>query len=353
MDLSHPAHFHLLRNTIAECRKNGHNVFITVKNDPIIIKLLENYQLEYTLLQKKSDTLTGKAFKQLGYNYKLWKFVKRNNIHLGFCSSFTMTQIAPFSRMDAILLDDDDDEVEPLVAYLGHPLAKAVLSPDCVKRKIKNLISYKGYHELAYLHPARFTPDESILTEIGLKTDDVFFVLRFNAFKAHHDSAIKGISLNDRRKLVQLLEKKGKVFISVEREIEPEFQKYQINIPNEKIHSLLYYAYMFIGESQTMTSEAAVLGTPSIRCNSFAGRISYLDEQESKYQLTFGFKPDETVKMFQKIDYLLSLPNLKMLWSQRRNNMLCDKIDVTDFFVQFIEDYPRSLKFKKMKNSNH
>ena len=43
---------------------------------------------------------------------------------------------------------------------------------------------------------------------------------------------------------------------------------------------------MFIGDSQTMTSEAAVLGVPSLRCNSFAGRISYINEQEFKYGLT-------------------------------------------------------------------
>lgn len=346
MDLSHPAHFHLLRNTIVECRKNGHNVFITVKNDSSILGLLNNYNLDYTLLQKKSDSILGKAFKQIGYNFQLWKFVIRNKIDIGFCSSFTMTQITPFTGMDAILLDDDDDEVEPLVALFGHPLAKVVLSPDCVKRKTKHLITYKGYHELAYLHPARFTPDKSILNEIGLKNDDVFFVLRFNAFKAHHDTGIKGISIDDRRKLVRLLENKGRVLISAERDIEPEFQKYKINIPNEKIHSLLFYATMFIGDSQTMTSEAAVLGTPAIRCNSFSGRISYLDEQEQKYQLTYGFRPDETEKMFDQIERLLSLPDLKLIWSERRKLMLKDKIDVTEFFVRFIQNYPQSINIK-------
>jgi len=343
MDLSHPAHFHLLRNTIAECSKNGHKIFITVKNDASIIKLLDYYQFKYTLLQKKSDSLLAKALKQAVYNYHLWKFVTQNNIELGFCSSFTMTQIAPFTKMHAILLDDDDDDVEPLVALLGHPFAKAVLSPDCVKRKTKNLISYNGYHELAYLHPSRFTPDQSILYETGIKANEVFFVLRFNAFKAHHDQGVKGISLDDRRKLVSILEKKGRVLISAEREIEPEFQKYSINIPNEKIHSLLYYAQMFVGDSQTMTSEAAVLGTPAIRCNSFVGKISYLEEQEHKYQLTYGFRPDETSKMFNKIESLLSLPDLKQIWAERRKLMLKDKIDVTKFFVKFIQDYPRSL----------
>ena len=58
---------------------------------------------------------------------------------------------------------------------------------------------------------------------------------------------------------------------------------------------------MFIGDSQTMTSEAAVLGTPAIRCNSFVNRISYLEEEENTYELTFGFKPEDSLKMFEHI----------------------------------------------------
>ncbi len=347
MDLSHPAHLHLLRNTYFDCIKNGHKVFVTTKNDQAIINLLKNFNIDYTLLQKKSDSILAKGLKQLEHNYQLWKFAKKNKIDLGFCSSFTMTQIAPFTKMDAILLDDDDDEVEPLVANFAHPLTKAVLSPDCVKRKTNKLISYKGYHELAYLHPNRFIPDDKILNEIGLKKGDIFFVLRFNAFKAHHDTGIKGISLNDRRRLVSMLSVKGRVLISAEREIEAEFRDYQINFPNEKIHSLLYFATMFIGDSQTMTSEAAVLGTPAIRCNSFAGRISYLEEQEHKYALTYGFTPNQVDKMFQKIEELLSKPDLQHVWNLRRLKMLNDKIDVTKFFVDFIENYPFSIQYQK------
>jgi len=55
------------------------------------------------------------------------------------------------------------------------------------------------------------------------------------------------------------------------------------------MHSLLYYATMFIGDSQTMTSEAAMLGTPSLKLNSFAGKLSVPNELEQKYQLCYSF----------------------------------------------------------------
>ncbi|MCD4741346.1 MAG: hypothetical protein K8R67_02525, partial [Desulfobacteraceae bacterium] len=88
----------------------------------------------------------------------------------------------------------------------------------------------------------------------------------------------------------------------------------------------------------------AVIGVPAIRSNSFVGRISYLEEEEHKYELTYGFKPDDFDNMLKKIDALLKLPDLKKEWQKRRKKMLKDKIDVTAFIVWFVENYPESIK---------
>jgi len=250
--------------------------------------------------------------------------------------------------MKSILLDDDDSEVQPLMAKFGHPFADNILSPDVLSfENKKNAIYYPGYHELAYLHPNRFTSDPSVLSEMGLSENETFFIMRFNVFKAHHDVGARGLSIEQKCRIIKILEKQGKVFITTEREIEPEFKQYKIKVSPEKIHSLLYYAKMFVGDSQTMTSEAAVLGTPAIRCNDFVGRISYLEEEEHKYGLTFGFKPDQFKEMILKIDELLPLPDLKEVWAKKREKMLADKIDVTAFMVWFVENYPESVQIMK------
>lgn len=347
MDIAHPAHVHLLKNTYVELSKRGHKVFVTVKDIPSAIALLDKFQIPYTYLGGKKDSLVGKALLQLKYNFKVWWLVILNRIDIGFSSSLTLTHISRITRMQSIVLDDDDDDVEPLFVKYAHPYADVVLSPECAKRATKKLISYRGYHELAYLHPNRFVPDASVLTEIGLKRDEPYFVLRFNAFKAHHDIGVQGLSIENKRKLIAYLEPKGRVFITTERNIDDEFKKYQLLLSPEKAHSLIYYATMLIGDSQTMTSEAAVLGTPAIRSNSFVGKISYLEEEEHKYGLTYGFLPDEFNAMQLKIDELLSLPNLKGIWQERRESMLREKIDVTAFYVWFIENYPESKRIMK------
>ena len=347
MDIAHPAHVHLLRNTYFELVEKGHKVFVTVKEIPAAIILLDRYQIPYIYLGGKRDSLLGKAILQFKYNFTIWKLVIAEKIDIGFCSSMTIAHISRISRMKSVLLDDDDDEVEPLYVKYAHPYANTILSPDCLKRKSSKTIYYSGYHELAYLHPRRFSPDSDVLSDIGLKESDIYYLLRFNAFKAHHDTGVKGLSMDDKRKLIQTLEKTGRVFITTESEIDEEFRKYQLKVSPEKVHSLIFYAAMLIGDSQTMTSEAAVLGTPAIRCNTFVGKISYLEEEEHKYGLTYGFRPENSDAMFAKIEELIAISDLKKEWQRRRQKMLADKIDVTAFQVWFIENYSESARIMK------
>lgn len=347
LDIAHPAHVHVLRNLYFELIDRGHKVIVTVKHIPSAIDLLQKYKIPHIHIGKKKDSLIGKALFQLYYNIALWKIVIKEKIDIGFCSSMTISHISRVSRMKSIILDDDDDDVEPLFVKYAHPYADTILSPQDTKRASSKTIFYSGYHELAYLHPNRFTPNPEVLNEIGLKKGETYFILRFNAFKAHHDIDVKGLSIENKRKIISILEKHGKVFITTEREIDDEFKKYQLQISQDNVHSLIYYADMFIGDSQTMTSEAAVLGTPSIRCNTFVGRITYLKEEEEEYGLTYGFLPDQSTEMFNKIEDLLSLNNLKNEWSIKRQKMLADKIDVTAFYVWFIENYPESAQIMR------
>jgi uncharacterized protein len=345
VDIGHPAHVHLLRHFIITMKELNNKVIVTVRDIPAAIELLKIYGIDYYLFGKKSSSLIGKTIKQLKYDKLIYDLVKQHNIEIGIGSSQTIAQVSKISKMKSFILDDDDALVQPLFAKFVHPYADYLVSPDVLnfERKKKNHITYAGYHELAYLHPNRFVPDKNILEESGVNENEEYFVLRFNAFKAHHDYGIKGISKENKRRLINLLKERGKVFITTEKEIDPEFEEYQLKISPDKIHSLLYYAKMFIGDSQTMTSEAAVLGTPSFRCNSFAGRISYLNEEEFKYGLTFGFKPEEFGFMTRIIKQYLDIPNLKEIWQKKREKMLFEKIDVTSFFVKLVNEYPQSV----------
>jgi len=344
IDINHPAHVHLLRNTYSMLVANGNNVIVTVKEIPSAVKLLDLYGIPYVNIGKKDDALGKKGIDQLVYDWRLRRLVSKNKIDIGIGSSINIPHVSKLSRMKSIILDDDDDEVEPLFVKFGHPFADTILSPADTPRKSKHKIYVNAYHELAYLHPNCFTPDPSVLAEAGVKEGEPYFILRFNAFKAHHDIGVVGLTIENKRRLVQYLSSKGKVFITTERNIDDEFLPYQLKVSPENAHSLMYYATMFVGDSQTMTSEAAVLGTPAVKCNSFAGRLSVPNELEQRYGLCYSFLPNEEEVFFDKIQKLVSMKDLKKEWQLRRQKMLSEKIDYAQFLTWFIENYPESRK---------
>ena len=199
---------------------------------------------------------------------------------------------------------------------------------------------------MTYLHPSIFNSNESEINHL-LNLEKDFSLLRFSSLKAHHDTGIKGLEIDIIRKLISKLLQIGEVYISSEIDLPDDLQKYKLKIPPKYIHTILKHSKILISDSQSMSMEAAMLGTPSIRFNDFVGRISVLNELEEIYGLTFGIKPTNTKLLFSKTDFLLNQPDIKTLFKERRDKMINDKIDVLSFFCWLIDNYPQSLNIIK------
>lgn len=150
----------------------GHSLFVSVKkNVSSAINLLNLYNIPFVQIGNKSDSIGGKAFSQIQFDFQVYRFIKKNQIDIGIGTSITNAHVSKISKMKSIIFDDDDDKVQPLFVKYAHPFCNSLLSPDALtgKRKQKETIYYPGYHELAYLHPSRFKPDPTILDDVGLK----------------------------------------------------------------------------------------------------------------------------------------------------------------------------------------
>jgi predicted glycosyltransferase len=163
--------------------------------------------------------------------------------------------------------------------------------------------------------------------------------MRLVSLQAAHDKGESGLSPAIRRKLIDFLSGRGRVFISSEAPLSEELAPYRFPISPEDMHDALAFATLVISDSQTMTAEAAMLGTPSVRCNTFVGRVSTLDELEHRYQLTFGFHPESGEKMFSLTMELLDQPDLAEIWQRRRQRMLEEKTDLTPWMVDLVEQF--------------
>ena len=346
IDIGHPAHVHLFKNLAKNLREKGHQLYFSVRDIPVAKHLMDIYGMPYIDLGGKKDSLAGKAWVVLRQDYQLLRLVWRKKIKWGIGCGIVIPHLSALSKMTSFKFDDDDDEVEPLMVKYGHPFSDVVMTPMVIKRKTPHAVYYRGTKELAYLHPARFTPDPSVLGKLGLSEGERFFIMRFVAFKGFHDQGEFGLTLERKKKLLSLLLQYGKVFITSERAVEPELEPYRVSVPAEDMHSLLFYSSMFVGDSQTMTSEAAVLGVPAFKCNTFAGRLSVPNMYED-YGLCKSYTPDRFDEMYSELTSILSRTDPKAEWREKRDRFLGDMIDVTAFFTWFIENYPESKKVLK------
>lgn len=348
--LGHPAHFHLFKNVITELKNRKHSVFILSKKKDILDDLLQKAGFEYHNILKdgRKDSKIGIVKGLLKRELNLFSFCIKNKADILLGTSAEISHIGKILGIPSINVNEDDAAVVPAYAKVAYPLSSVILSPSTCNNGKWNQksIKYAGYHELAYLHPNHFTPNKKVVRKY-FEPDKPYFIIRFAKLTAHHDTGISGINDELALQVIEILKPHGIVYITSEREFSPELEPYRIAINPLDIHHVMAFAKMYIGDSQTMAAEAGVLGVPFIRFNDFVGRIGYLNELENDYKLGFGIKPDKPELLLLKIDELLNTPNLKEEFQTRRQRMLSEKIDVAQFLIWFIENYPESAKIMK------
>jgi hypothetical protein len=342
VDINHPAHVHYFKNFIWEMEKRGHAILITASEKDISYRLLDAYGFSYVKLGNYGNSILEKIVNLPLLDFRMYNAVKRFNpdLFLGF-GSIRAAHVSRLLRKPCIALDDTEHAVFEHLLYV--PFTDVIITPTCFRKDFgKKHIRYQGYTELAYLHPDYFIPDPNILKEIGINEDDPIIVIRFVSWQAGHDFWQTGIK--NKLLLVKELEEKGQLLISSEEQLEKTFEPYHIMIPPEKLHDLLYFATLYIGEGATTASECAVLGTHAIYVNSL--KLGYIHEEDEKYHLVSDFSdPDCTDQhVIGKAKNLLSDVFLRNKGKMKRSALLRDKIDVTGFLIWFIEHYPESIK---------
>lgn len=353
--LGHPAHFYNYKNVIPRLKEDGHEVEVLIKKKDVLQELLDSSGIPYhnILKEGRADSLPGIIWGTIKRAWRLNFFCADYHPDILTGTSVENSWIGKLRHIPVININEDDADVVPRYAKSSYPWATEILTPIvCNNGKWDaKSIKYSGYHELAYLHPNNFTPDKSIVQRY-IPTDRPYFLLRFTKLKAHHDGGVKGISKKLALRLIENLKPHGRVYISSEGSLEPEFEPYRIPIRPIDIHHVMAFSDLFIGDGQTMAAEAGVLGIPFIRINSFVGRIGYLRELEDVYQLGYGIKPNETERIFSTVQSLIDMPDRKVVFQKRRAKMLVDKIDVASFLTWFIENYPQSkLEFRNRSKS--
>ena len=340
--LGHPAHFHLFKNVIKKLPEEKYNV--AIKSKDVLESLLQEHNIKYINVDSSTASKKNKTNFTIagGFGKRLLKLGAIINRTKSKILAGSAAELAVLGRLTAgttscIFFEDDFEKVAKF-ANIAGPLAHHLVCPDvCSAWKWNHKkTGYNSYHELAYLHPDHFIPSRQKIEKI-FDLSKRNFIIRFSDLGAYHDFGKTGMTDDIALQVISLLLPHGNVHITSERTLPDKFEKYRITLKASDIHHALYFADLFIGDSQTMTAEAAVLGTPAIRFNDFAGELSYLEDLEHTFDLTYGIRTQNQHAFFEKIRQLLAINSIKTEWRYRKEKMLASKCNFSEWMYNFLE----------------
>lgn len=333
IDIGHPAHVHFYKNTIKDLEAKGHKVLVTARDKEVTLNLLEAYDIDHIVLSSMKQGKGNLIKEWIIRDYKLLNIARKfkPDVLTGILNP-CVAHVSWIMRKKSIIFNDTEHAA--FAQKITYPFSDVICTPSCFNKPIgKKQVKYDGYHELAYLHPKHFTPNPEVLTELGLKEGDRFSILRFVSWGASHDIGHYGIQ--NKLEFVRELEKYGPVLITSEGKIDKELEKYRIKVSPDKLHDLLYYSSLYVGDGGTTAVEAAILGTPSIYVSSLVGTMGNFSELENKYGLMLNYS-DSNLALAKAVE-LIKNPDSKDNWSHKKTHLFNDKTDVTSFMNQLIE----------------
>lgn len=333
---SHPSQLWMLK-PVADDLARDNEICWFIRDKDVTVELADSMGIEYTMLSAASTGLIGNGIEMAANLLRCVGHTLGDKIDVWVTKYGAGNGAARLCLRKTLAFNDDDADIVPLIAATSYTVANAVLVPRVTRmgRYERKARRYNSSHELFYLHPNRFRPDSSVYDLLGIPSTQRFAIVRLSALKAHHDIGIRGIGAQFLRDLIGTCGEDIRVFISSEVPVAQEFEACRLPIPAMRIFDALYYAEFLVADSQTMSAEAATLGTPSFRISDFVGRLSYIDELE-RYGLSFGFSPDDYELAIKKVASAVHAPEFKAVCRKNLAAFLDDKIDPVPWFAEQI-----------------
>jgi predicted glycosyltransferase len=341
VDITHPMHVHFFRHAIDRWRAADHEVRITSRDKDVTLTLLDEFSLAHTQIGKHARRgIAGLGIELIERAWGLGRVVRnfRPHVAVAEAGTFVVYGCLPYRVPVVVFSDTEHADVSNTITY---PLAKAVITPRAYQKSVgAKHIRYNGYQQLAYTHPNVFTPDPAALAAEGLAPDEPFSIVRLVSWQASHDVGDYGVK--NLREVIATLADYGRVILSSESTLPPDLRQYALRSPLKNMLHLQAFARLFLGESATMASECAMLGTPAIFLST--SRRGYIDELQDRYGMVYSFNDPKTGQQnaLAKARELLDDPATPARWRAKRDHMLADLIDVTDYITRIVIEYART-----------
>ncbi|MFC4552778.1 MULTISPECIES: DUF354 domain-containing protein [Halorussus] len=333
-----PAQVHQYRHAVAALEERGHEVLVLARDYGCTKALLDYHELPYELYGRV-ETKKSSLARELPKHYLtiFAKTLRFSPDYIFGIGSFAALAGA-VSRTPVVLVDDT--ALTRLDHTVSLPFINLIVTPHTFGRDLgEKHWEFRGFKECAYLHPDAYESATDIREKLGVADDEQYAILRFNAFGSHHDVGQGGFSPAKRRELVETLSEHATVFVSDEGGdmVVEETSAREFDLHPALLHDALAEADLLVADTQTMVTEAALLGTPAIRSNSFVGDDdmgNFVDLEQAGLVHNLA----EFDEVLETADEVLADPEAADRWAERREEYLADKVNLTEVILDVAEN---------------
>jgi predicted glycosyltransferase len=334
-DINHPVQAHVFRPVVEALRSRGDECVLVARDKDVTLGLLDRFGMPAQVLAPPGRGPAGWVKELVVREARLLRLARRTRPRLIVGTTVSGARVARLAGARSVVVNDDDASAVPFFRWLAYPLASVVVTPDCLRHeRHARQRTYPGCQQLFYLHPRRFAPDPAVRRELGLAAGERYGLVRLSARAAHHDRGVRGLGAETVLRLQERLSGRVRLLVTAEGALPASLEPLRLSLPPHRLHDALALASLYVGDSQSMTAEAAVLGVPAFRLNDFVGRISYLRELEDA-GLARGFVPGQEDALVDAIESTVSRPDaerarVRERWLERVGDPLPWFLDLLD-----------------------
>lgn len=331
-----PAHAHLYRETVRSLDECDVTVSVFARDDSCTCAILDYYSIPYHVYGTRQGGRFQLALELPGHLHRIRQFVSDRSLDLVFGMGVYSTYAAWLA--DATAITVMDSEPLALKQRLTAPIVGAFLTPASFRGHLgpKHFV-FDGFKETAYLHPAINTQSGDSREALQLTPGEPFTIVRFNAFNGHHDMGKRGFSDDEKRELIKTVAQHGTVVVSDEASSLDldRLPARPFDAHPAVMHDALAEAQLLIADTQTMVTEAGLLGTPAIRSNSFVG-----DDDMGNFHTLADAELIWNCQTFEEVldtaKSILQNETMDQEMQRRRDAFLANKCNLTEVFVDLI-----------------
>ncbi len=290
VDLNHPVDVNFFKNAIRSwTTQHNCHVDITLQPRGKLVSILQSELpgFSFTAIGTYQKSMAAKIL-MVAYRFpRFFNHVRRGGYDV--VASFGGIGVCHATYVlgkPSVIFDDD---IEYGIGFYPYkPFATRLLMPAQIPVRGRNIIKYKGFKELAYLHPNYFKPDESALQEYALRPGEYVFVREVSKISMNYAHLEAG-------QLASVCAELRNLGLSVVLSLEDKSLRDRfapnciiLQEPVKDIYSLMHFARLTISSGDTMARESCLTGTPVIYTG---GRYMSVNTELTRKGILF--QPDE------------------------------------------------------------